>query len=296
MASYGNIEAYCVTDDWMEYVERLEQYFCANGIDEEAKKRAILLSVCGKSTYSLIRSLLSPVKPDTKTFKQLSDLVAAHVCPKPSSIIQRYKFNTRVRQQGESVSAYLAALRSLSEHCEYGNKLEEMLRDRLVCGVMDDKIQRRLLSESDLTYDKATKLSLAMEQADKSAVEIKASSTTQSAQPVHNLSQNTSARPQQIASDVEGATHRPPVNSAMQSVTTAIKWAIFCQNVCQDPKIRAKNQALRLQLRNISSPEGRVPDQPTRAMHTFLRKKNPSQKNQCIQCFTPPTIRPTILQ
>ena len=40
-------------DDWVSYTERLEQYFTANDIasGQHAKRRAILLSVCGASTY-----------------------------------------------------------------------------------------------------------------------------------------------------------------------------------------------------------------------------------------------------
>ena len=40
------------------------------------------------------------------------------------------------------------------EHCNYGGTLNEMLRDRLVCGINDDAIQRRSLSEEGLTFVK----------------------------------------------------------------------------------------------------------------------------------------------
>lgn len=49
----------------------------------------------------------------------------------------------------------------------YGEKLAEMLRDRLVCGIGDDRIQRRLLSEPDLTFGRALKLAQAIETASK---------------------------------------------------------------------------------------------------------------------------------
>ena len=39
-----------------------------------------------------------------------------------------------------------------------------MLRDRLVCGINDDRIQRRLLSESSLQFQKAWEIARAMEQ------------------------------------------------------------------------------------------------------------------------------------
>ena len=44
----------------------------------------------------------------------------------------------------------------LSEHCNFGAALNDMLRDRLVCGIADQRIQRRLLAELDLTFAKAT--------------------------------------------------------------------------------------------------------------------------------------------
>ena len=46
-------------------------------------------------------------------------------------------------------------------------QLEKMLRDRLVCGVNDERIQQRLLGESQLEFKKAMELATAMETADK---------------------------------------------------------------------------------------------------------------------------------
>lgn len=36
---------------------------------------------------------------------------------------------------------YVAVLRKLAQDCNYGDKLPEMLCDRLVCGTEDDRIQ-----------------------------------------------------------------------------------------------------------------------------------------------------------
>ena len=41
----------------------------------------------------------------------------------------------------------MAKLRRLSQYCEYGNSLDNVLRDRLVCGINHDHTQQRLLSE-----------------------------------------------------------------------------------------------------------------------------------------------------
>ena len=51
----------------------------------------------------------------------------------------------------ESVAKFLAHLRLLATRCyNYDNSLESMLRDRLVCGINDDSIQKWLLTESNV--------------------------------------------------------------------------------------------------------------------------------------------------
>ena len=177
------------SEDWRAYVERLDQYFVANGVEDAAKKRAILLSVCGVKTYQLMRDLVSPAKPADKTYGEIVDVVTKHYSPKPSAIMQRFKFNSRARAKEESIPAYVAALRQLSEFCEYGDTLQHMLRDRLVCGVNDEKMQRRLLSEPNLTYEKGLQLALAMETAERDTHQLSSTRET----PVMYHSHNNSA-------------------------------------------------------------------------------------------------------
>ena len=87
---------------------------------------------------------------------------------------------------------YIAVLRKLALDCNYGDKLSEMLRDRLVCGIGDDRIQRRLLSEPDLTFEKALKLAQAIETASKDVKDLQSLESTHShmraPQAVHKMS------------------------------------------------------------------------------------------------------------
>ncbi|XP_033646576.1 uncharacterized protein LOC117305808 [Asterias rubens] len=62
-------------------------------------------------------------------------------------------FNSRYRRSGETIADYLAALRALASDCNYGQKLDEMLRDRLVCGMQDEQIQKSLLSQPEDKLD-----------------------------------------------------------------------------------------------------------------------------------------------
>ena len=138
-------------EEWTQYVERLDYFFQANGIAEADQKRAVFLTVIGPTAFRLLRSLITPDKPGERDYEALVEAVKEHHSPIPSEIVQRFKFNSRFRQQGESVSTFVSELRSLAEFCNFKATLDDMLRDRLVCGINDDNIQRRLLSETKLT-------------------------------------------------------------------------------------------------------------------------------------------------
>ena len=169
----GNLSAFDSKEQtWEEYCEILDQFFEANDIDNGDKQRAILISVVGPATYKLIRNLVSPNKPSTKTYNQIVTIMKDHFNPKPSEIVQRYKFDSRARQSSETVSAYVAELRRLAHDCNFGTTLEQMLRDRLVCGINNDRIQRRLLSETDLTFEKAFQVAVAAEAASKNVQDL----------------------------------------------------------------------------------------------------------------------------
>ena len=161
-------------EDWMSYTERLEQYFQANGVIDADKQRAIFLSVCGPSMYQTIRNLVAPKKPTEFTLKELIEKVENHLNPSKSVIVHRFYFNTRVMKREESISDYVSELRRLAEHCGFkdAETLEEMLRDRIVCGIHDIRLQRRLLAEKNLTFKSTLELIQSWETADSSAKDL----------------------------------------------------------------------------------------------------------------------------
>ena len=100
-------------------------------------------------------------------------MLKAHFQPKPLVIAERFHFHRRDQAVGESIADYVAQLRHLSAHCEFGEYLNDALRDRLVCGMRSESAQKRLLSESDLTFKRALELSQGMEAAERNAKALK---------------------------------------------------------------------------------------------------------------------------
>ncbi|KAK8772157.1 hypothetical protein V5799_024599 [Amblyomma americanum] len=165
MPTYGALEPlYEEGGTWTEYLERVKLFFDANSVPAE-KQRSVFLTCCGSSTYSLLRSLLTPKTPDQVSIDKIFSVLSGHYIPKPSVVVCRFRFNSHSRQPEESVSDYTASPKKLSANCECGTFLPDMLQDRLVCGINDASMQRRLLEEPNLTFESPVKLLIAMETA-----------------------------------------------------------------------------------------------------------------------------------
>ena len=120
----------------------MKYYFLADEITDASKQHSILISSMGQKAYKILRNIFAPSKPTDVSFKNLVAAMTSHFSPPPSEIVQRFYFNSRVRKQGETIAAYIAELRALSEYCNYGDTLESMLCNRLVCGVNNRQIQK----------------------------------------------------------------------------------------------------------------------------------------------------------
>lgn len=161
-------------DNMSTYLERLELYFDANAV-EASRKVSVLLTIIGAKAYDTLRSLLAPTLPRDKSFPELLLILKQHFDPKPLVIGERFHFYKQSQKPNESVAEFLADLRKLSIRCEFGAFLDEALRDRFVCGVRNETIQKKLLAEDGLTVTRALEIAQGIEAADKNAKELKGS-------------------------------------------------------------------------------------------------------------------------
>jgi len=108
-------------------------------------------------------------------------------------IAERFRFCKRDQRQGESVSQYVAVIKKLAETCNFGDFLNTALRDKFVCDLLNEPIQKRLLTEAELTFAKALNISCSMETASKDSHELAKSRMTGTSQ-VHKVSSKRPAK------------------------------------------------------------------------------------------------------
>ena len=174
MATTGQVKEFNPdSDNISAYVERVNIFFTVNNIAAD-KRAAVFLNFLGGQAYELLRNLLSPALPQTPKYDELVEhLKEYNYEPKPLPIAERFHFHRRNQKEGESIAEYMAELQRLSTHCEFKAYLNEALRDRLVCGICSESMQRRLLAERDLSLQKAIELAQGMEAADRNVKSLK---------------------------------------------------------------------------------------------------------------------------
>ena len=171
MSSLGKREEFnSATASIILYLERLEQYFVANGVPadsaESHKRRTILISVIGTKAYDVLSDLCSPIPPSEKTYAQLTTIIKNHFAPKKLVIAERYRFHNCTQRERESVTAFAANQKHLASTCQFGTHLNELsaIVSTVVFAVRRHKL--KLLNEEH-TFDAALKVALGAEAAEK---------------------------------------------------------------------------------------------------------------------------------
>ena len=177
-ASYiGSVGPYIEEEEeFDDYCGRVEVFMIANAIKDDVKV-ATFLTIVGPKLYKLIQNLISPKKPKEAEYDDIIQVLKNHYKPKVITIFERYKFYNRKQEVGESVSQFVAGIRAAAHTCDFGDRLNEMLRDRLVVGIRDEGTQRALLTETGLTFNKAIEVANAREAAAKDVKEMGKSSS-----------------------------------------------------------------------------------------------------------------------
>ena len=161
-APFGRIDEFQPTKEtFTEYEERLNFFFEANDVTNDAKKRAIFLTVVGPTQFRLLKDLSQPRSVSELSFPELCRLLRNHHEPAPPKFLQRAKFEARSRRADESVQSFIADLRKLAEHCQFGDQLEERLCEKFARGINCVEVQRKLLLKPDIKLSDAVDTAVA---------------------------------------------------------------------------------------------------------------------------------------
>ena len=108
--------------------------------------------------------------------------------PQNNRTMERHKFHTRSQKQGESIESFTSDLRIKAKCCHFGDMTDELICDRIVCGITSDTLRKALLRYSKLTLAKAMFICRIHEMTEESSKTLATQSNTASVNAVRLVS------------------------------------------------------------------------------------------------------------
>ncbi|XP_050507436.1 uncharacterized protein K02A2.6-like, partial [Diabrotica virgifera virgifera] len=146
----GSLQEYRIGTDWNIYQERLEQYFLANYVEND-RMVPVLLTIIGDKAYEILKGLCDPVLPKNKTFDELCILLQKQFTKKVSVFKERIEFYSLRQAEKESVADFYVRIKNKAIDCKFGTTLNNVLKDKFVCGVRKGPVLDRLCEEDHTT-------------------------------------------------------------------------------------------------------------------------------------------------
>ena len=127
--------------------------------EDEKVQCAILLHVIGEEALEIYNTFKLATGEDPNKISVLKKNFEDYVNPRKNTVFERYRFWACKQQEGETIDQFITELKTRARSCEFGDQHDSMIRDRIVFGVRDSRLNERLLRESsELTLEKAASI------------------------------------------------------------------------------------------------------------------------------------------
>lgn len=141
--------------DWHE---RFSQLCIINPKVTDDNKTSYYITMLGKTAYRRLKDLAYPQKVASMEVDDLQKLLQNHIQPINFELSERERFHNLNQRPDETLRSFILRVQQQAAKCNFGAILEDQMRDRLVAGVKDCEIKRKLLKDTKLTFNSAKSL------------------------------------------------------------------------------------------------------------------------------------------
>ena len=156
------------SEDWKMWKQLWENYCVLTnlGSQDEGYQKALLLHSLGPEGVRIYNGMSFSVDEDSNKASVIISKLDSHFLGARREYFERFKFNRRNQALDETIDQYVSVLRTMAKTCGFCKCMaENLLMDRLLLGVCDDKMRERMMATHDLTLNKAVDICKAMEAA-----------------------------------------------------------------------------------------------------------------------------------
>ena len=157
-----------LSENWKKFKRQFENYVIASRLDKEESeeyKVAVFLAIVGEEAHDVVDNLKFEAEADAKKLDKVMEKLEEYFVGDTHEAYESYRFHLRRQEEGESIEAFIAALRKLAKNCNFSTLEDRLIRDQAVVGVREEALREKLLEVKDLTLDKCLTIGRAYEAA-----------------------------------------------------------------------------------------------------------------------------------
>lgn len=142
-----------LASNWKRFRRMWNNYEIASRLRHELKelRTATLLTCIGTEALETYEGLEWANEAEKTDVDVVLEKLEAFYVGATNVIYERYNFNRRIQESAESFEAYVVALRALAKSCDYGQLSDDFIRDRIVVGIRENGLRKKLLQTRELT-------------------------------------------------------------------------------------------------------------------------------------------------
>ena len=121
----------------------------------------MLISAASDQTLIVINALPYATSSDRQKLSKVIQLLEEFCLAGENILFERHNFYKRKQGEDEPIENFITAVRTLAQTCDFiqdGKDFsDQMVRDRLLCGIGDDNVRQRLLAKDKLDLETCIK-------------------------------------------------------------------------------------------------------------------------------------------
>ena len=135
-------------DNWKIWKQRWDNYCIITGLLDQPEdyKCAMLLHSIGIEAMRIFNGLKFSDGEDRNNMADVIKKFDQHFLGQTQEFFERFQFNRRNQESGESIDEYVSVLRNMAKTCGFCDCMRELLiMDCILLGILDDKMREELL-------------------------------------------------------------------------------------------------------------------------------------------------------
>ena len=166
---------------WRKWIDKFENLLCALDIQNDSRRKALLLHYIGDEAYDIYLTFSDAKKGigaidndgNTIEYNVLKQSFTTYFTPKENQAFEIYKFRQTVQADGESIDSFHTRLRTLASTCNFHDTDLEVLT-QIIHGCSSARVRRRAMV-GNYSLEKTLEVACALELSEARATEIESS-------------------------------------------------------------------------------------------------------------------------